>query len=107
MPKCLNLNIVHAKSICFLDLLISYDYITHNLKFSLNIKPTNTFSYLLKGSNHLDFIFNNIPKSLFIRIRRICSEYSDYLYFSIKLACQLVEVIVSKNCFQLLFQLVI
>ena len=52
------------------------------MHFSLYIKPTNTFQYLLKDSNHPEFIFKNIPKSLFIRIRRICSDYTDYLYFS-------------------------
>lgn len=42
----------------------------------------NTFGYLPVHSNHPNFIIKNIPKSLFIRIRRICSKFSDYLYFS-------------------------
>ena len=49
------------------------------------IKPTNTFSYLLTNSNHPEFIFNNIPKSLFIRIRRICDSLIDY-YQTLKTA---------------------
>ncbi len=55
----------------------------------MHIKPTNTFSYLLSTSNHPSFIFQNIPKSFFIRIRRICSKYTDYLFFSNKLSIEL------------------
>ena len=46
------------------------------------IKPTNTFSYLLTTSNHPSFIFKNIPKGIFIRVRRICSYDSDYFHFA-------------------------
>jgi hypothetical protein len=87
----LKLNIVTNKIVNFLDLNISIDLLSNRLKFSLFIKPTNTFSYLLSNSNHPNFIFNNIPKSLFIRIRRICSSFSDYLYFSRLLTSQLAS----------------
>ena len=87
----LKLNIVEAKTINFLDLSISFDQLTKKLNFSLFVKPTNTFCYLQVDSNHPRFIFNNIPKSLFIRVRRICSKYSDYLYFSRKLISQLIS----------------
>jgi hypothetical protein len=73
----------------FLDLNIRIDDISDKLKFSLYVKPTNTFQYLHIKSNHPSHIFRNIPKSLFIRIRRICSSYSDYLYFSTQLIKQL------------------
>jgi hypothetical protein len=86
----LKLNICHNKVVNFLDLNINYDFPSNKLKFSLFIKPTNTFSYLLYNSNHKDHIFKNIPKSLFIRIRRICTEYVDYLYFSRMLTFQLI-----------------
>ena len=46
------------------------------------IKPTCTYSYVLSQSNHPSFIFKNIPKSIFFRIRRICSYLSDYLHFA-------------------------
>ena len=62
----------------FLDMNISYNQITNKLKYSLYTKETNTFSYLLPISNHPSHIFVNIPKSLFIRIRRICSDYYDF-----------------------------
>ena len=55
------------------------------------VKPTNPLSYLLPISNHPDFIFDNIPKSLFIRIRRICSNYSDFLFHSRKLCINLIK----------------
>jgi hypothetical protein len=69
----LKLNIIQSKVINFLDLEISLDILTKKLNFSLYVKPTNTFCYLHINSNHPKFIFNNIPKSLLIRIRRICT----------------------------------
>jgi len=47
--------------------------------FSVYIKPTNSFDYLRTNSNHPKHIFDNIPKSIFIRNRRICTYYSDYI----------------------------
>ena len=41
----------------FLDLIISFDIITNKLKFSVHIKPTNTFGYLKVNSNHPKHIF--------------------------------------------------
>ena len=75
----------------FFDLNISLNEITNSLTFKLYTKPTNTFSYLFFTSNHPETIFKNIPKSLFIRIRRICSSFHDYLYFSRILISQLVK----------------
>ncbi len=85
----LKLNVVTNKVVNFLDLTIKLDETTNFLSFSLYTKPTNTFSYLLSTSNHPDHIFKNIPKSIFIRLRRICSLYSDYLFFARKLTDQL------------------
>lgn len=87
----LKLNIIENDIINFLDLYIYYDDITGKINFSLYIKPTNTFSYLLPTSNHPLHIFKNIPKSLFIRIRRICSSYIDYLTHSRNLFVQLLK----------------
>jgi hypothetical protein len=87
----LNLNIVHEKKINFLDLSISFNTIIRKLEFSLYVKPTNTFSYLHTESNHPHFIFKNIPKSLFIRIRRICTNDIDYYFFTRKLILQLLS----------------
>ena len=79
-------------TINFLDLSISFDTNVNKLNFSLNIKPTNTFSYLRVDSNQQNFIFKNIPKSLFIRIRRICTNDIDYYFFTRKLIFQLLLI---------------
>ena len=85
----LKLNIVTSDKVIFLDLEINLDKITGELIFSLYIKPTCTFSYLLSTSNHPEFIFNNIPLSLFIRYRRINTFFYKFLYFGILLVKQL------------------
>ena len=89
--KNLKLNTIYDFEVQFLDLLISNDPNFNRIKFRLYLKPTNTFQYLYSSSNHPSHIFKNIPKSLFIRIRRICTEYIDYLYFSRKLIAQLLK----------------
>ena len=86
----LRLNFDCGISVHFLDLEISVDVITNKLRFRLYSKPTNTYSYLLQTSNHPTHIFKNVPKSLLIRIRRICTYYHDYLHFSQKLLFQLI-----------------
>jgi len=87
----LKLNIVEGNPVIFLDLKIKFDKILCKISFSLYIKPTNTFCFLFFLSNHPSFIFRNIPKSIFIRVRRICTEYSDYLYFSRLFVFELVK----------------
>jgi hypothetical protein len=62
-----------------------------NFLHSLYIKPTNSLSYLKTSSNHPSHIFNNIPTSLFLRIRRICSSFTDYLHFARILYFQLIK----------------
>jgi hypothetical protein len=78
----LKLNVSNEQSVTFLDLIITICNVTSSLLFSMYIKPTNTFCYLPTTSNHPQFIFDNIPKSIFMRPKRICSRYSDFLYFS-------------------------
>lgn len=82
--KNLILNEVTTEVINFLDLNIYKDKVTNQIKFSLFIKPTHTFSYLLTSSNHPDFVIKNLPKGLFIRIRRIRSSLTDFFLFLIK-----------------------
>jgi hypothetical protein len=86
----LKLNIYTNETVQFLDLNIKINNITERLDFSLYVKPTNTFQYLISSSNHPKFIFENIPKSLFIRLRRINSNYLDYIYYADILINQLV-----------------
>jgi len=87
----LKLTFNHGEEVEYLDLLIKIDRISSKLNFSVFFKKTNTFSYLLASSNHPKFIFKNIPKSLFIRLRRICSLFSDFIKFSSILSTQLIE----------------
>ena len=86
----LTLNVDSSDLINFLDLYISIDN-NNFLDFKLYFKPTNTFSYLLISSNHPSFMFKNIVKSLFIRIRRICTRFSNYVYYGSILTQQLLK----------------
>ena len=98
----LKLNIISSKTINFLDLTITFDEVLRKLKFSLYIKPTNTFCYLKIDSCHPNFVFKNIPKALLIRVRRICEDDFDYFYHSRKLIVQLLS---RGYCFNKLFAL--
>jgi len=77
----LKLNILNGPIVNFIDLNISICILSKKLKFKLFIKPTNTFCYFPTHSNHPSCVFKNIPKSIFMRIRRICSSYSDFLFY--------------------------
>ena len=46
---------------------------------SVYSKPTDSHLYLSQQSNHPKHMINNIPKSQFLRLRRICSESSDFM----------------------------
>ncbi|CAF0717931.1 unnamed protein product [Brachionus calyciflorus] len=80
----LKLNIMSSNVVNFLDLNISIDF-DYSLIFNLYIKPTNTQNYFDMESNNVKFIFDNIPRSLIHRIRRICTNLNDYYYHSTKL----------------------
>ena len=86
----LKLTINHGDKVQFLDLSISINQLNKSLSFEAFFKKTNTFSYLLTSSNHPVFIFKNLPKSLFIRLRRNCSLFSTFIYYSEILTKQLV-----------------
>jgi len=73
-----------GKIVNFLDLNIWYDKTLNKLQTSVYLKPTNNFSYLDINSDHPSHIFKNIPKSLLIRDRKICSNYSDYVLIMFK-----------------------
>ena len=68
-----------GKIVNFLDLNIWYDKILNKLETSVYLKPTNNFSYLDINSDHPKHIFKNIPNSILIRDRKICSNYSDFV----------------------------
>ena len=85
------LNVVSNKIVNFLNLNITLCNLTGILLFSMYYKPTNVYSYLLTSSNHHKMIFKNIPYGLFLTIRRICSSFSDFLYYSRKIHFYLLK----------------
>jgi hypothetical protein len=87
----LKINIVTGKYVNFLDLIISYDKIIGKLLFSLYVKPTGTAGYLLASSNHPKWIFDNIPKSVLIRLRRNCSSLIDFYFHARNVIFQLLK----------------
>ena len=85
------MNVISDKIVNFLNLCITLCKFSGKLIFSMYYKPTNVYSYLLCGSNHPPHIFENIPFGLFLTIRRICTFFSDYLYFSRRLYFYLLK----------------
>ena len=46
-------------------------------RLHLQIKPTDSHSYLLHSSSHPAHVKNSIPYSQFLRLRRLCSDDTD------------------------------
>ena len=49
-----------------------------SLSTTIFSKPTAAHQYLHRTSNHPPHTIRSIPKSQFIRVRRICTHLSDY-----------------------------
>jgi hypothetical protein len=66
-----------TEEVNFLDVRV----MLKNGKISTSVysKPTDSHLYLSQTSNHPRHMINNIPKSQFLRLRRICSETSDFM----------------------------
>ena len=60
----------------FLDIKISIE--GNGLCTSVYYKPTDSHSYLLYSSSHPSHVKNSIPFSQFLRLRRLCSDDSDF-----------------------------
>ena len=67
-------------SLAFLDIKLSIE--GNSLCTSVHYKPTDSHSYLLYSSSHLSHVKNYIPYSQFLRLRRLCSEDSDFSFKS-------------------------
>ena len=63
-------------SVRFLD--ISVNLINSKVVTTLYTKPTASHDYLHRSSYHVQHILKSLPLSQFIRIRRICTNLSDY-----------------------------
>ena len=57
---------------------------------SVHYKPTDSHSYLLYSSSHPSHVKNSIPYSQFLRVRRLCSDDSDFSSKSEEM-CQFFE----------------
>lgn len=66
-----------TKTVSFLDVLVTIQNGT--LQTTLYRKPTDTRQYLHYNSNHPKSCRNAIPLGQALRIRRICSEQTDYI----------------------------
>ena len=67
-----------TKSVEFLDTVISIDKNGY-IKTDLFVKPGKKCSYLLTSSCHPSHITENIPYSLALRLKRICSDNLDFV----------------------------
>ena len=62
-------------SLAFLDIKVSIE--GDGLCTSVHYKPTDSQSYLY-SSSHPSHVKNSIPYSQFLRLRRLCSDHSDF-----------------------------
>ena len=67
---------ISETSVTFLNINISVQ--DNKLATSVHYKPTDSHSYLLYSSSHPSHVKDSIPYSQFLRLRRLCSEDSDF-----------------------------
>ena len=67
---------ISETSLAFLDIKVSIS--GNGLCTSVHYKPTDSHSYLLHSSSHPSHVKNSIPYSQFLRLRRLCSDDSDF-----------------------------
>ena len=68
---------ISIDTVNFLDVTVGLE--NNVLTTSVYTKPTDAHLYLNSNSCHTPHIIKNIPKGQFVRIRRICSDYNDFL----------------------------
>ena len=68
-------NIYKATSLLYIKVSIE----GNGLCTSVHYKPTDSHSYLLYSSSHPSHVKNSISYSQFLRLRRLCSDDSDFL----------------------------
>ena len=69
---------ISENSLAFLDLKLSIN--ENDLSASVQYKPTDSHNYLLHSSSHPQHVYvkNAIPISQFHRLRRLCSDDTDF-----------------------------
>ena len=78
---------ISETSLAFLDIKVSISGNVLCPCTSVHFKPTDSHSYLLYSSSHVK---NSIPYSQFLRLRRLCSDDSDFSSKSEEM-CQFFE----------------
>ena len=66
----------NLRYLAFLDIKISTE--GNGLCTNVYCKPTDSHSYLLYSPSHPSHVKNSIPFSKFLRLRRLCSDDSDF-----------------------------
>ena len=67
---------IFFNSLAFLDIKLSAN--DNGLSTSVHYKPTDSHNYVLNSSSHPQQVKNASPFSQFLRLRRLCSEDSDF-----------------------------
>ena len=75
-PALKDTRTVSECSIAFFNINVSIS--GHWLSTSVHYKPTDSHSYLLHSSSHPAHVKNSIPYSQFLRLRRLCSDDTDF-----------------------------
>ena len=74
----------------FLDVTVFLNK-DNTITTTLYCKPTDSHNYLLYSSEHPRHVLNGIPYLQFLRVRRICSNHSDFVANSLMLASHFVR----------------
>ena len=67
---------IFENSLAFPDIKLSIN--DNGLSTSVHYKPTNSHNYLLHSSSHPQHVKNAISFSQFLRLRRLCSDDTDF-----------------------------
>ena len=67
---------ISENSLAFLDIKLSIN--DNGLSTSVHYKPSDSHNYLLHSFSHPQHVKNAIPFSQFLRLRRLCSDDTDF-----------------------------
>ena len=76
--------------VSFLDTVVKINS-DNALYTDLYCKPTDTHSYLRFNSCHPKHVTKGLPYSQFLRLRRICSNYTDFFIHSLRMVRDFVD----------------
>ena len=91
-PTVRFIHCISPEKVNFLDTTVHL--VDNFLETEICTKSTDTHQYLLSSSCHPRHIIKNIPKSLALRIRRVCSTSA----FFDKHAAQLTTYLILRQC---------